>query len=310
LFCVALLLAIGEGVYIGARLLRSPAARATTGSVQIVSEPAGAVVLVNGVDSGKTPVTLELKPGSHTLELAAGSRRRSIPISVAAGVRLTQVVELPAETLVTGELRVTTEPPGLRVLVDGAERGTSPLLVAGLGPGTHAVRVEGPGRSATQVVEVEAGRTSSLVLPLPGPGSAPAPGWLSIPSQVELSVFENGELLGSSRSPRMMIPAGRHELELVNEELGIRLSEEVQVPVGRTATLEVDLPRGRVDVNALPWAEVLIDGNPVGETPLANVPVLVGRHVVTLRHPELGERQVECVVSVGKPARVGVDLRR
>jgi hypothetical protein len=156
---------------------------------------------------------------------------------------------------------------------------------------------------------VEAGATAALLLPLAS-ADAPAPGWLAVTSAEEVQVFNGTELLGTSRSPRIMLPAGRHVLDLVNEDLGIRASHEVVVPVGRTTTLEMTLPTARIDVNATPWAEVWVDGVRIGETPLAGVPVPVGRRVVTFKHPQLGERRVECLVSLKRPTRMGVDLRK
>jgi hypothetical protein len=55
---------------------------------------------------------------------------------------------------------------------------------------------------------------------------------------------------------------------------------------------------------------VWVDGVRIGETPLAGVPVPVGRRVVTFKHPQLGERRVECLVSLKRPTRLGVDLRK
>ncbi len=156
---------------------------------------------------------------------------------------------------------------------------------------------------------MEAGVTAALLLPLTR-ADASAPGWLAITSDEEVLVYNEGELLGTSRSPRIMLPAGRHELDLVNEDLGLRAPHEVLVPVGGTATLALTLPSARIDVNATPWAEVLVDGVRIGETPLAAVAVTIGRHVLTFRHPELGERRVECVVSLKRPTRLGVDLRK
>jgi hypothetical protein len=305
----AVALATLSGIFIGARFFSTPSEPGETGSLAVESSPPGAMVSVNGTDIGPTPVTLTLPPGAHVIELVAGTRRRALPVTIAAGARLSQFVEMPPPVSATGSLRVTTQPAGLRVLVDGAVRGTSPLVVPDLATGPHLVTVEGRGRTARQNVDVTSGATASLFVPLAG-GNAPAPGWLSVAGDIEFQVYENGELLGTSRSARIMLPAGRHEVELVNEDLGVRATEEVQVPIGGTASVEVDLPRGRMDVNALPWAEVWLDGERVGETPLGNVPARVGRHVVTFRHPQLGERRVECVVAVGRPTRVGVDLRK
>jgi serine/threonine-protein kinase len=62
-------------------------------------------------------------------------------------------------------------------------------------------------------------------------------------------------------------------------------------------------------VNALPWAEVWIDGEHVGETPLGNLTRTIGTHEVVFRHPELGEKKQTITVTLREPARIGVDLR-
>ena len=62
-------------------------------------------------------------------------------------------------------------------------------------------------------------------------------------------------------------------------------------------------------INAIPWAEVLVDGTRVGETPIGNITVPIGTHEVIFRHPELGERRLTVTVTTGEPVKVGVDLR-
>jgi hypothetical protein len=310
LFCALVVFAIAEGVYIAGRTIASqPAAATARATVSLASDPAAAAVTVDGKPSGHTPVSLELAAGPHRVEMSKGGRHRTVTVDAKAGQTMALVLDLGSGTSSTGQLRVSTTPSGARVAVDGRARGTTPLLVADLAPGDHEVLVEGRGRSVRQAVTVEAGVTAALLLPLAG-ADAPSPGWLAITSTEEVQVFNGGELLGTSRTPRIMLPAGRHELELVNEDLGIRASHEVVVPVGRTATLELTLPTARIDVNATPWAEVWVDGARIGETPLAGVPVPVGRRVVTFKHPQLGERRVECLVSLKRPTRLGVDLRK
>jgi hypothetical protein len=310
LFCALVVFAIAEGVYIAGRTIASqPAAATARATVSLASDPAAAAVTVDGKPSGHTPVSLELAAGPHRVEMSKGGRHRTVTVDAKAGQTMALVLDLGSGASSTGQLRVSTTPSGARVAVDGRARGTTPLLVADLAPGDHEVLVEGRGRSVRQAVTVEAGVTAALLLPLAG-ADAPSPGWLAITSTEEVQVFNGGELLGTSRTPRIMLPAGRHELELVNEDLGIRASHEVVVPVGRTATLELTLPTARIDLNATPWAEVWVDGARIGETPLAGVPVPVGRRVVTFKHPQLGERRVECLVSLKRPTRLGVDLRK
>ena len=70
------------------------------------------------------------------------------------------------------------------------------------------------------------------------------------------------------------------------------------------------MPTGYLSLNALPWAEVWVDGNAVGTTPLANLSLPIGSHEVLWRHPTLGDRRQLVIVKAKTPARAGVDFTR
>ena len=95
--------------------------------------------------------------------------------------------------------------------------------------------------------------------------------------------------------PNHAVWAGRHEFDLVNSAFGYRARRSVEVKPGQIVALAVRPPNGSVSINALPWAEVWIDGTSVGQTPLGNLSVPLGEHEVVFRHPELG------LVSLLKP---------
>jgi len=69
-------------------------------------------------------------------------------------------------------------------------------------------------------------------------------------------------------------------------------------------------PNGMLNVNARPWADILIDGNSAGQTPLANIQVAAGPHQITFRHPQLGERTKRVIVTASGVSRVAVDLNK
>src|SRR5581483_2508970 len=172
-----------------------------------------------------------------------------------------------------GQLQVKTEPAGAQVSVDGVPRGTSPLTIGDLTPGEHTVALSNGVGTVKQSVTILADATASLMVPLGGPEGAPVSGWIAVQAPVEVEVYENGKLIGTSQSDRLMMAAGRHEIEIKNEPLGFRVARTIQIPAGKVAPVKIDFPNGTIAINAIPWAEVWIDGEKAGETPIGNLPI-------------------------------------
>jgi hypothetical protein len=241
------------------------------GTVAITSRPSGSTVKIDGVARGRTPATLTLAEGAHTLELSAPGASRTIPFEVERGAKVFQYVEL--ETPVASR------------------------------PATPAASPERP-----------AAMTGNTIPPVPSPAPRAATeettgGWLSLSTPFELQVAESGHLIGTTAADRIMLPTGWHTLELSNDRFGYRNSLRVQIAAGKVATTRIVVPNGTLSVNALPWADVLVDGRPVGTTPLGGIALPIGSHAVTWRHPQYGERSQEVIVTATAPARVGVDFR-
>ena len=307
---VVLIALTSAGAMAARRYLTPSVAAETTGTLVVNTDPAGAEVVIDGRQRGVTPITLSLSSGQHVLELAANGGRRTIPVTITANGEVSQFIELPKTVAAVGHLQVRTEPTGAKVTVDGQLRGTAPLTVDGLAPGRHAVTLENDLGSVSEDVMIEAGTTASLVVPLRGPQGAPVSGWVSVATPVEVQLYENDRLLGSSRTDRIMVSVGRHDLVIVNEALGYRLAQTIQVTPGQVARIKPDWPQGTIAINALPWAEVWIDGQRIGETPIGNTPIAIGPHEVLFRHPDLGEQNYKTTVTLATPARLSVDLRK
>jgi hypothetical protein len=184
------------------------------------------------------------------------------------------------------------------------------MTVDGLPPGLHTVTVASEAGMVSQSVTVQPGATASLILPLSAPRSAPMTGWIAVNAPVEVLLFENKKLLGTSSIDRIMAPVGKHDLEIANDALGFHETRSVNVSAGQVSTITPNWPRGSMALNALPWAEVWVDGERVGETPVGNLSVPIGPHDIVFRHPELGERQFKVTVTLAAPARVSADLRK
>ena len=294
-----------------ARRWASPSAATNDGTLVMTTNPAGAKLFVDGVERGVTPLTVALKPGAHALELRGDGPVRTMPITMTAGAQVSQYIELPKTAAASGQLQVRTEPSGAKVSVDGAPRGTSPVTIADLSPGEHAVLLESDRGSVKQIVAIEAGITASLMVPLAGAtDGAPVSGWIAVTAPADVQVFENKRLLGTSQSDRLMVSAGKHDIDIVNETLGYRTSRSIQVQPGKVTPIKIDFPKGTIALNAVPWAEVWVDGEKVGDTPIGNLSLSIGPHEIVFRHPELGEQRHAAMVTLNSPARLSVDLRK
>jgi len=154
---------------------------------------------------------------------------------------------------------------------------------------------------------VEAGSTASLVVG--GTAAGPSWGWISLKSPFPVQVLEEGRVVGTSEIERIMLSPGAHELEFVSDPFQFRQSSKVSIQAGRQAPVGLTIPRVGMNINALPWAEVFVDGIKIGDTPLANVQQTIGDHEIVFRHPQLGEKRQVARVTLKEPLRISVDMR-
>ena len=296
---------------------RSGYAAAQASTVIVESSPAGAQVRIDSRASGVTPMRLSVAPGDRILEVAYENTVRRFPITVQPGEIVRQRIDfIAAPTAQAAPARsaiaVTTDGASAAVSVDRINRGRSPVLVSDLDPGEHAVTVTFATGTVERTIRVEGGGTTSLAVTMPPAASAsasPASGWIRVEAQEPLRIVEDGKLIGTSEVDRLMLPAGAHTLDLVNDDLGFSTRRLVAVKGGATTAVTVPLPVASLAINAQPWADVWLDGQPVGATPIGAVSTRIGHHELTFRHPQYGERRSSVVVTLQRPARIGVDLR-
>jgi len=291
--------------------LRSGAGQAKTGRLTIDTRQVTAEVIVDGEPRGVTPLTLSLPAGPHTLTVKSEGDQRVVPLTMAAGAEVTQYFEMqpsaPVEAL--GQVAVSADAADAKVSVDGQVRGASPLTVGGLTPGEHKVTIASAAGTAERTVVVTPGSTASVVFS-GARASGPVGGWLSITAPFEVQVVENDDVIGTSGANRIMLAAGHHSILLLNRSLGYQDTRRIDVSAGKTNSIRVDPPKTTLSVNARPWAEIVLDGTSVGETPIANLSVIVGSHEMIFRHPQFGERKQTVLVTTRGPNRIAVDFTK
>ena len=287
-----------------------------TGLVTFDTVPSGVDVFVGQNKLGRSPFTIALAPGNYDVRLGSGPQARTLAVTVTAGASVVQHYEMAASTAAvpkTGGLRIQTEPANLTVLVDAVEKGTSPVTLDAIDPGDHEIAVRRDQNVTTRVVHVTAGEKTSVIVAAEQPKAetgAVTAGWLSANAPIPLKVKEAGRVIGSTEVDKLMLSSGNHDLEFVDDELGFHATKRVNVLAGKTTAITIAVPNGSVSLNAVPWADVFVDGSHIGQTPLGNVQLPIGTHEVVFRHPDLGERKETVTVTALTPARLGVDLRK
>lgn len=185
--------------------------------------------------------------------------------------------------------------------LDGAAVGATPLKLEAVEAGKHVVAVMSATATVRRTVRIEAGKSIIVDVPLYS-------GWVVVSSPIALDVSTAGRPVGNTETGQLMLPPGRHVLTLSNRDFGFTDTRTVEIHPGEGRSLNIE-PTGRVNVNAHPWAEVWVDGKKAGDTPIANLPVLLGTRVFVFKHPQYGDRRVTAMITTNAAA-LSVDFTK
>jgi formylglycine-generating enzyme required for sulfatase activity len=278
------------------------------GLVTLTTEPeVGAEVLVDGVAVGKTPlVDVEITPGMHQLELSAErylTAGRQLDV-VGGGERQSLAVPLTPDWAVVS---LSTTPPGATVLVDGAEAGVTPAAIE-IMSGEHDIEVRLAGYNAwTSKVLVEPNQPQQL----PDVALRQADGRLEVASDPsEATVSVDGEFRGRTPLSIRLSPGRAHRLALSKPGYET-VTREVSVAADSGRRLQIDLtPQlGDIEVTSTPPAEVWVDGERRGSTPLTLALTSVS-HAIEVRQAGFAVERAELTPRPGFPQKLDVTLTK
>lgn len=231
-------LTVEAGVSASMHVVLSPAAAAVrTGIAEIITDPPGAAITVDGVPRGVSPVQVgDLKPGTHAVTLARAGRLLRRTITVQAGGKATLSVPMDAGASGSGSGWLTvTSPVPAQIYADGTLIGRTDAPRTQLSAGRHQLALVNDALNYREerIVEVAAGRTVSVQL-------EPVNGTLNINAQPWAAVWVDGTAIGETPIGNYSLPIGSHEVVLRHPELGER-KQTVVVGVGSPTRVGVDL---------------------------------------------------------------------
>lgn len=253
-----------------------------------VAVAAFAIIIGRTYLPGRTAVPGE--PGAQVDQPAATSAAPTTPQADAVDA------PIPAGR---GRLVVVTQPAGIKVLLDRKPAGETPLTID-VPPGRRMLTFITSGGEVIRSVRIVAGKTESLDIPV-------FSGWVAVFAPIVLEVAADGKSIGTTEQNRLMLPPGRHRLTFANKDLGYSASQDVEIEPGEVKSINLE-PRGPVNLNATPWAEVWLDGQKLGDTPLAATPVPLGLREFVFKNPQFGERKVSATIKASANSPVFVDF--
>ena len=282
-------------------LLLAAADRPST-RVSITSQPAGATVVIDGVDRGTTPITLfDLSPGRHHLKYRlAGYVERDRFFRTEEGPFIEKSEVLSEEK---GLLLLQSEPSGCNVTIDGVSMGQTPCLVTTLSAkDVHTVRFRKAGYlDQTAKIHFDGRkpivRKETLVL---------ASGTVEVGSDpVGAEVTVNGIARGKTPVRVSGIPKGRATVKfhLDGFEDEVR---ELAVNAGDMQTLQIALKGlpGTLHLSSVPeGARFYVNDESYGKGPVTLTGLKPGEYNVRVELEGYGSSSKTLVIGNGESLR-------
>lgn len=218
--------------------LELPRATATTGTLQIRTEPSGARVTVDGQAKGTTPLTLtDLASGEHVvmLENDFGSATHSVVIQPGTPATLVVPLGAPQGAIVSGWMSVSA-PVELQIYEKGRLLGTSSIDRIMLAAGAHEVEIanESLGFRMSRTIQVSPGKVSPITVALPK-------GVVSLNAIPWATVSIDGKSVGETPIGNLPVTIGPHEVVFTNPQFGeqrrvinVTLKEPVRTSIDLT----------------------------------------------------------------------------
>lgn len=225
---------------------------------------------------------------------------------------------------------------GISVKIDGTERcSATPCQIEDLKPGEHVITATASGITGTteETVRVERGEQTAHHVALKGERVRPAE---AAPVAEEKPAPEppKEEPKLAAAEPAKVVEAPKEEPARVKEEP----KREVAAPVAKAARNSRPAPVAQkpapavaspvkaaavapapkpapvaaagggatLDLSSMPRAAVVVNGRPMGMTPLKGVQVQPGRQTIVFVHPDLGRKVASANLAPGARTTVGV----
>jgi hypothetical protein len=299
---------------------------ASNGNIQVTSHPSGAIVTLDGGSWQYTPAMFTaVSAGSHTLQITMSGYQ---PYGTSAYVTAGQTAGVNAYLVPTppqprtGSLNIATSPRGADIYVDGNYIAESPYVVTNLAPGSHTLRLHKAGYDEyLTTVVISAGQQTPLSFSFSSQQAAV--GSIEVASTPAGSaIYLDGNYVGQTPLNGYFdltsVRQGTHTL-LIRQKDFQDYTKAVYVQGGNVVTINAQLSpnapspipdtTGQIIVASTPaGAELFLDNNFRGITPVTLSDIPAGSHVVMVRQTGYTDASQTVTVTGGQSTPVALGL--
>jgi len=264
-------------------------------TIVVRSTPPGASVFLDDKKvRGSTPVEIPdiSADDAHKITVKKKGYRSAVQtVTLEPGER--KEVQVALKPLF-GEIRVSSEPPGAKVYLNGKDMALkTPTRLSRLSPGKYKVKLKKKGYKAW---EGEVSLRDSGPLDLPKVKLQKAFGKLNLSSSPWTFVYYMGKEIGTTPLANIRFQEGTHKLILKNPRLKIEKQITVKIVADKVTRKSIDIDitgeiKGKLKIKVTPWADVYVDGKHMGTTPLKPLELPVGEHIVRVKNERLREER-------------------
>jgi hypothetical protein len=288
------------------------------GTLQVSSTPSGARLVLDNVNEGTTPVTVQnILAGSHKISLSKyGYFDYTTDIAIAGGKITTISVPLASIALVAnGTLFVNSTPSGANVIIDDIVAGSTPATFTNITPGDHIVTVTLSGYDDyTETVVVMSNITSTVDVVLAQVNVAP--GSVRVTSTPSLAtVYLDNVNKGTTPLTLDNVRAGSHTILLRKTGYNDFMTS-INVISGKTATVTATLTlvnqkTGTLNIKSIPsGATISLDGVNKGSTPMTISNSIAGLHALILKKTGYYDYNTNVLVVAGRTTNVSFSMAK
>jgi formylglycine-generating enzyme required for sulfatase activity/serine/threonine protein kinase len=278
------------------------------GDLKISSSPDGASIKVDGKRHGKTPAVIEMLPeGKKNIVL---EKENFEPWQGQVDIVPLETASLKAKLVSSfGTLKVTTDPPGAEIYLDGNKAGPSPVVIDWVMKGDHTVTAKLPEYDdLTQSVTIQPSKQKHTQLKL-----ISTYGSLQITSTPNgANVFLNGKKIGTSPLFLEKVKKGSHQVS-AQKECHAESTKQVSIASEKMSAISMALQTtcGSAEVTSdPPGAIVFLDGENIGQTPLQVANLASGNRMLRFEKKYFPAREETIEITAGKQVKFTVSLSR